>query len=294
MLADARTRGCRMAEWISARKRACAILCAFVWAGLSTIQTQAAPFFTASSGSLTALADDRTAEPFGLNVAAFSEGPVAAKWRSVQTVIDSELQIVSNCRDDRSQCGSPEALQFIDIVDAAKSKIGLARIGDINRAINLAIRPVSDMAQYGVEDYWASPLAVLKAGAGDCEDYAIAKFVALHQAGVASADLRLVILRDPVTAEDHAVVAARNDGEWRILDNRHLAMVSDSDIDRRAPLFAINSDGVKRYSDAPALLVEATRRPVSGATTSDDTSVPSAIVPQAVDVAEDVMMTRAP
>jgi predicted transglutaminase-like cysteine proteinase len=45
---------------------------------------------------------------------------------------------------------------------------------------------VSDLAQYGVTELWASPLTTFAAGAGDCEDYAIAKYVALRQAGMAA------------------------------------------------------------------------------------------------------------
>ncbi len=38
---------------------------------------------------------------------------------------------------------------------------GRARLGEINRAINLAVRPVSDLAQYGQLDVWTSPLVTL-------------------------------------------------------------------------------------------------------------------------------------
>jgi hypothetical protein len=55
---------------------------------------------------------------------------------------------------------------------------------------------------------------------GDCEDYAIAKFVALRRAGIAADDLRIVIMRDTNHGEDHAVAAARLDGRWLTLDNR--------------------------------------------------------------------------
>ena len=41
---------------------------------------------------------------------------------------------------------------------------------------------MSDLAQYGEIDVWSSPLLTFTTGRGDCEDYAIAKFVALHQA----------------------------------------------------------------------------------------------------------------
>ena len=110
------------------------------------------------------------------------------------------------------------------------SREGRARLGEINRAINLAIRPMSDLAQHGQIDVWTSPLATLARGGGDCEDYAIAKFVALRRAGLAPDDLRIVVLRDTIHGEDHAVAAARLDGRWLTLDNRRMAMVEDADV----------------------------------------------------------------
>jgi hypothetical protein len=57
---------------------------------------------------------------------------------------------------------------------------------------------MSDLAQYGEIDVWSSPLVTFANGAGDCEDYAIAKFVALRLAGIAPEDLRIVVMRDTV------------------------------------------------------------------------------------------------
>jgi len=82
----------------------------------------------------------------------------------------------------------------------AKAREGRARLGEINRAINLAIRPMSDLAQYGAIDVWSSPLVTFANGAGDCEDYAIAKFAALRHAGISPDDLRIVIMRDTIRA----------------------------------------------------------------------------------------------
>src|SRR5712664_4119167 len=98
-------------------------------------------------------------------------------------------------------------------------------------------------------DVWSPPLATLAKGAGDCEDYAIAKFVALQEAGVSADDLRIVILRDNIRDEDHAVVAARLDGNWLMLDNLHMAMAGDQQVpDYYRPIFLIDRDGVERYS----------------------------------------------
>jgi predicted transglutaminase-like cysteine proteinase len=165
---------------------------------------------------------------------------------------------------------SPAALQFLDIVDAAKLRDGRARLGEINRTINLAIRPMSDLAQYGEIDVWTSPLATLARGAGDCEDYAIAKFVALRRAGISPEDLRIVIMHDTLHGEDHAVAAARLDGRWLTLDNRRMAMVEDSDVRNYRPTFVIDARGVMRYVDAP-LLADAANR--------DLAAQPSAISP---------------
>ena len=121
---------------------------------------------------------------------------------------------------------------------------------------------MSDLMQYHVEDLWSSPLATLAAGAGDCEDYAIAKFVALREVGVAPDDLRLVIMRNTLSGEDHAVVAVRSEGHWRLLDNRHLVMLEDVQIRRYHPMFVIDEHEVRRFVDPP--IVEANEFAAAG------------------------------
>jgi predicted transglutaminase-like cysteine proteinase len=96
----------------------------------------------------------------------------------------------------------------------------------------------------------AHPLETFTTRRGDCEDYAIAKYVALKQAGVDDEDLRLIIVRDLVVSENHAVVAARWGGKWFILDNRWLALVEDNEMHRFRPLFILEQDGVKQYVTA--------------------------------------------
>jgi predicted transglutaminase-like cysteine proteinase len=199
---------------------------------------------------------ETSAEPFGLVASRLSGGGLREKWLGVQTRLDDELVQIALCEGDRERCVSPAALRFLAIVDAAKAREGRARLGEINRAINLAIRPMSDLAQYGVIDLWSSPLATLTRGAGDCEDYAIAKFVALQLAGISPDDLRIVIMHDTIRGEDHAVAAARLDGRWLTLDNRRMVMVEDAQVRNYQPTFVIDRDGVKRYQEAPVPVLE--------------------------------------
>ena len=138
----------------------------------------------AGSGGPSAAAGS-SAEPFGLFASLLSEGGLREKWLGVERKLDDERVQLALCDGDRERCVSPAALRLLAIVDNARAREGRARLGEINRAINLAIRPMSDLAQYGQIDVWSSPLVTFAHGAGDCEDYAIAKYVALRLAGVA-------------------------------------------------------------------------------------------------------------
>jgi predicted transglutaminase-like cysteine proteinase len=191
-----------------------------------------------------------SAEPFGLAASSLTAGGLHDKWLGVQRRLDDDMVQLALCEGDRDGCVSPAALRFLDIVDAARSRDGRARLGEINRAFNLSIKATSDLVQHGQADVWSSPLATLERGGGDCEDYAIAKFVALRRAGIAPDDLRIVVLHDTIRGEDHAVAAARLDGRWLMLDNRRMAMIADADIRNYRPRFVIGPYGVMRYADS--------------------------------------------
>jgi predicted transglutaminase-like cysteine proteinase len=228
--------------------RAIALAWGMAWFGPAA-DLSAGTLGSTGSSELTA----GSVEPFGLFASTLSAGGLREKWLGVERKLDDERVQLALCDGDRDRCASPAALQFLAIVDNAKARDGRARLGEINRAINLAIRPMSDLAQYGAIDVWSSPLVTFTNGAGDCEDYAIAKFVALRLTGISPDDLRIVIMRDTVHGEDHAVAAARLDGHWLTLDNRRMAMVEDAYIRNYRPLFVIDQHGVKQYADAPLL-----------------------------------------
>jgi len=224
--------------------RVVALACSMVWFGPAA---DLAAGTLISPGALDLIR--KSAEPFGLFASRISAGGLREKWMGVERKLDDERVQLALCDGDRARCVAPAALQFLAIVDNARAREGRARLGEINRAINLAIRSMSDLAQYGQIDVWSSPLVTFTTGAGDCEDYAIAKFVALRMAGVSSDDLRIVVMRDTIRGEDHAVAMARLDDHWLTLDNRRMAMVEDADIRNHRPLFVIDDRGVMRYDN---------------------------------------------
>jgi predicted transglutaminase-like cysteine proteinase len=108
----------------------------------------------------------KSAEPFGLFASRVNGGSLREKWLGVERRLDDERVQLALCDGDREHCVSPAALRLLAIVDNARARDGRARLGEVNRAINLAIRPMSDVAQYGQIDVWSSPLVTLTTGAG--------------------------------------------------------------------------------------------------------------------------------
>jgi hypothetical protein len=89
---------------------------------------------------------------------------------------------------------------------------------------------------------------VLRFADGDCKDYSIAKFFALHEAGVPPERVRLVIVRDHRPSEDHMVVAVYDEGAWFILNNATMIVATDTeDATHYTPLFVLDKAGVRGY-----------------------------------------------
>lgn len=70
------------------------------------------------------------------------------------------------------------------------------------------IKYMEDAQVWKTEDYWASPFEFLGVGAGDCEDYAIAKYFALRTLGVPDEKLKItyVTLRQRGKSVAHMVL----------------------------------------------------------------------------------------
>jgi len=76
----------------------------------------------------------------------------------------------------------------------------------VNDFFNANVQFISDLALWGKEDYWATPIEMLSVGAGDCEDYSIAKYFTLKQLGVDEAKLRLTYVKAVEIGQAHMVL----------------------------------------------------------------------------------------
>jgi predicted transglutaminase-like cysteine proteinase len=192
-----------------------------------------------------ATSDEEEARLFDMDTEPVTDGTLLDKWRRVEARIANDLDVMAQCQAGKP-CPAP-AQKLINLILEGAGRSGRARVGVINRAVDLAISPVSDETQWGVPDHWSDPLETLQSSSGDCEDYAIVKYAALLAAGLPKDAVKIVVLRNRLPNEDHAVVAVTVDHQWLILDNRTLTLVRDSDVTRAIPEFVLDDQGVRRF-----------------------------------------------
>lgn len=85
----------------------------------------------------------------------------------------------------------------------------------VNRDVNEEVELSSDMACWGVEEYWSFPAK----GLGDCEDFALEKRRRLVDEGLPSAALTMAIVHHTEGLFAHAVLLAETTAGTRVLDN---------------------------------------------------------------------------
>ena len=182
-------------------------------------------------------------EPFGLVGFLLPGGTLVIKWTQAKAELEADRRTAGACRAAGEGC-TPAMERYLALAGELRGLEGIARLERANAAVNAAVRYQSDLAHHGVVDRWSGPLATL-GQSGDCEDYAIAKFALLRDAGMPESELRIVLLRDTAIRQDHAVLAARTPDGWRILDNRRAAVVMDSALPDYLALASLDESGVK-------------------------------------------------
>jgi predicted transglutaminase-like cysteine proteinase len=183
-------------------------------------------------------------EPFGLATRPSQSAGLITTWHDLQTQLAKDELVFKHCRT-APNCGSPAAQRFIAIVDEARRYSGRKMNSHINRAINGAIQSTRGIVP------WLPPLAALDQP-GDCKSYAIAKYLALGEAGIAVSDRRLVMLRGASRpTEIHLVVLVRMDERWLILDSRTLTLVDSTAADQYVPLNEFDANGVRDFTPLP-------------------------------------------
>ncbi len=113
------------------------------------------------------------------------------------------------------------------------------------RALNVffnRIDYVADEANYGISDYWQTPYELMAKG-GDCEDYAIAKYISLMRLGVSPKAMRILVVHDAEQrGNTHAVLEVTVASTAYLLDNQEDEVLAAAQVHHYQPVYAINSN----------------------------------------------------
>lgn len=123
-----------------------------------------------------------------------------------------------------------------------------AQVDEVNRFMNKA-KYTDDDVNWGTKDFWATPGEFFNKF-GDCEDYAIAKFVSLLKLGFKPDQLRIVAVRDLNLKVGHAVLVVFLEGKTYLLDNQIQQVVETKSVRHYQPVFSINTEAWWRHRPA--------------------------------------------
>lgn len=145
-----------------------------------------------------------------------------------------------------------------EMMSVARSMNEQDKIQRVNEFFNRKLQFGEDVAIWGANDYWATPLELMGKGVGDCEDFAIAKYFSLRNLGVPEERLRITYVRARIggprsdVMQAHMILGYYEDpqGEPLILDNLITELRPASRRGDLTPIFSFNGEGVWTGSGA--------------------------------------------
>ena len=143
-----------------------------------------------------------------------------------------------------------EGQQRIDdwqqLLATQKQSSELEQLNRVNRFFNQRMRYVEDVDLWHQTDYWETPIEALWRGAGDCEDYAIAKYFSLRHLGVASDKLRITYVKALRLNRAHMVLTyySSPEAEPLVLDSLIDAIKPAGQRKDLLPVYSFNAEGM--------------------------------------------------
>ncbi len=135
-----------------------------------------------------------------------------------------------------------------DLVNNNLNKPTEEKLQKANAFFNSRLIYASDRQAWGEKDYWATPYESLEKGGGDCDDFAIAKYVTLRKMGIPKQDLKLAYVyleRPGRKREAHLVLLHQPPGtKGTVLDNFNKSLKSPAQRKDLRPVFTFNENGL--------------------------------------------------
>jgi len=161
------------------------------------------------------------------------------KWNQALARFSKEKaeKVEGDCKSSKlNKCHYDGWMKYLE---KQKGKDKLTLINEINTRMNKA-KYITDNNNWGEKDFWATP-GEFMAKFGDCEDYAIIKYMSLRLLGFKEDEVRVVAVKDLNLKVGHAILVAFVDGKTYVLDNQIKQVVEAKTIRHYEPVFSISS-----------------------------------------------------
>ncbi len=125
---------------------------------------------------------------------------------TVSATFDISPRLLAEIEQKHGKEASERIEQWQKLMRTAKALPEAEKLKRVNDFFNQQINFVDDIYLWGVNDYWATPMEFLLQGAGDCEDFSIAKYFTLIELGVAEKKMRITYVKALELNQAHMVL----------------------------------------------------------------------------------------
>jgi predicted transglutaminase-like cysteine proteinase len=184
---------------------------------------------------------------FGTATTAHADLTPFPQWTgSLQRYFARRSQVSGPCR--ATTFNGCHMQRWKTMLQEVRGETRVRQLNLVNRYMNTH-RYVVDPINWGVTEYWAIPNEFLKKF-GDCEDYAIAKYLSLRALGWSADDMRIVVLQDMNLRVMHAILIVNFQGKNMLLDNQITLVIDSNKVHHYKPVYSLNEKGWWRHTPA--------------------------------------------
>ncbi|WP_374090649.1 transglutaminase-like cysteine peptidase [Methylomicrobium lacus] len=160
--------------------------------------------------------------------------------------IELTAEILTQAKHKYGEQAQRRLIRWQNLLTSAKNLPEKDKLKQVNDFFNLNALFIDDIIHWKTEDYWATPLEFLATGAGDCEDFAIAKYFTLQELGVDESKMRITYVKSLRLNQPHMVLTffASPKSVPEVLDNLTPEIKPATQRSDLLPVYSFNGTGL--------------------------------------------------
>jgi predicted transglutaminase-like cysteine proteinase len=160
--------------------------------------------------------------------------------------LDITEDLLNRIEQKHNKYARERVVSWQSLIADSRSLSEADKLRTVNDFFNSNVQFINDQALWGKEDYWATPIEMLAVGAGDCEDYSIAKYFTLKQLGVDEEKLRITYVKAIEIGQAHMVLTYFENKRAvpLVLDNLITEIKPASQRKDLVPVYSFNGAGL--------------------------------------------------